>query len=128
MSGAGASGAAAPAFHGGRNIALKVPTVLYDRTVAFYRDTLLLPVLERHDASTVFAFGPVRLWVDRVTTSSQPELWLEVVTPDTAAAAAHLDAAGVVRCDGVEALPAGFDGFWVAGPGGIVHLVAGGED
>jgi catechol 2,3-dioxygenase-like lactoylglutathione lyase family enzyme len=120
--------APAPAFRGGRNIALKVPGFLYDATVAFYRDTLALPLLERHDASTVFAFGPVRLWVDRVAALSRSEVWLEVVTPDTAAAAIQLGAAGVVRCDEVEALPPGFDGFWVAGPGGTVHLVAGADD
>jgi hypothetical protein len=56
---------------------------------------------------------------------SQPELWLEVETDDSRTAARHLKAQDVVRCDDIEVLPDGFDGFWVSAPGGIIHLVAG---
>lgn len=114
-----------PNFAGGRNIALKVPAHLFEATVAFYRDTLRLPVLGDEDGSPIFAFGPVRLWVDRVPRLSQPELWLEVVADDMPAAQRHLEDQGVTRCDEVEPLPKGFPGFWIAGPGGIVHLVDG---
>jgi hypothetical protein len=36
----------------------------------------------------------------------------------------RVDAAGVVRCDRVEPLPEGFEGFWIASPASIVHLLA----
>ena len=115
---------AASGFAGGRNLALKTPTHLYDETCRFYAETLGLPVLATHEASTVFEFGAMRLWVDRVAALSQPELWLELTVEDPAAAADHLSRRGTVRCDAVETLPDGFSGFWIAGPGGIVHLVA----
>jgi hypothetical protein len=73
----------------------------------------------------VFEFGANRLWLDRVPALSQAELWLELQVNDTRKAAHHLESAGVVRCDEVEALPAGFDGFWVSSPAAVVHLVCG---
>jgi catechol 2,3-dioxygenase-like lactoylglutathione lyase family enzyme len=109
-------------FEAGRNIALKVPPHQHEATVAFYRDVLGLPAIDR-DGAVGFAFGPMQLWIDRVPAMSQAELWLEVVTDDTAAAARHLEAAGVARCDAIEPLGAGFDGFWIASPSQIVHLV-----
>jgi catechol 2,3-dioxygenase-like lactoylglutathione lyase family enzyme len=114
----------APAFSGGGNIALKAPAHLYDDTVRFYAETLGLPVVDRQADSVAFAFGAVRLWVDRAPAMTQPELRLELTVDDPWAAAAHLAERGVVRCDSVESLPAGFAGFWIAGPGGIVHLVS----
>jgi len=50
-------------------------------------------------------------------------MWLELVASDTAAAAEHLAASGVVRCNEVERLPPDLDGFWILNPAGIVHLV-----
>jgi catechol 2,3-dioxygenase-like lactoylglutathione lyase family enzyme len=112
-----------PAFRGGRNIALKVPPHQFEATVAFYRDTLGLPHLGAVGGSETFGFGEMRLWVDPVPAMSQAELWLEVETADTTAAARRLRERGVVRCDEVEPLPAGLDGFWISSPCGIVHLV-----
>jgi hypothetical protein len=54
---------------------------------------------------------------------SQAELWLEIVTNDTAEAARALADAGVVRCDDVEVLGEGLDGFWISSPCAIIHLV-----
>ena len=34
-----------------------------------------------------------------------------------------LIAAGVARCDAIEPLPQGFDGFWISSPAGIIHLI-----
>ena len=48
--------------------------------------------------------GRCSFWVDRVPGMSQAELWLEVVTEDTAAAARHLETAGIARCDAIEPL------------------------
>lgn len=110
-------------FSPGRNIAMKVPPHQYGATVTFYRDVLGFEQLQQHLPSVVFKFGDKQLWIDRVATMTQAELWLDVVTNDLEAAAAHLQAANVVRCDDVEPLPEGLRAFWIASPAGIVHLV-----
>ena len=112
-----------PKFAAGRNIAMKVPPHLHEATVRFYRDTLGLEELERQGESVGFRFGASTLWIDRVPGLSQAETWLEVVTHDLDAAAAHLAAAGVVRCDEIEPLPDGLHGFWISSPASIIHLV-----
>jgi hypothetical protein len=117
------AGSERPGFRGGRNIALKVPPHQFEATVAFYRDTLGLPHQGTVGTSETFAFGAMRLWVDPVPAMSQAELWLEVETADTGAAAAHLRERGVVRCDEIEPLPAGLDGYWISSPCDIIHLV-----
>ena len=66
----------------------------------------------------------MNLWIDRVKTVSQAELWLEVRTDNCAAASKHLEQQGVVRRDEIEQLPAGFDGFWISNPASIIHLVS----
>jgi hypothetical protein len=55
---------------------------------------------------------------------SQAEVWLKISIDDVAAAAKHLQDAGVVRCDEIEPLPEGFEGFWISNPASIVHIVA----
>lgn len=111
-------------FSGGRNIAMKVPPHRYDETVRFYRDVVGLEQIEPGNPDVSFAFGANRLWIDRVETVSQAELWLELTADDVPAAADRLEAAGVVRCDAIEELPDGFNGFWIASPADIVHLVS----
>jgi hypothetical protein len=108
---------------GGRNIAIKVPPHQFEATLRFYRDVV---GLERLDdlSGPCFAFGANRLWLDRVDGMSQAEIWLELVADDMPAAAQRLAAAGVVRCDEIERLPDGFEGFWIASPASIVHLVS----
>jgi hypothetical protein len=110
-------------FRAGSNIAMKTPPHQYDATVAFYRDVIGLDHLASYDSSEVFAFGSMRLWIDRVERMSQAEIWLELQSDFTANAAKRLEAAGVVRCDAIEPLPENFDGFWIANPAGVVHLV-----
>ena len=119
-----------PVFNAGRNIALKVPSHEYNRTVSFYRDVLGLETEESvSDAgeSVVFQFGDKRLWVDNVDSISQAEIWLEVVTDDIDAASAYLEGKDCTRRDDIEALPEGFRGFWIAGPSNIIHLVTGSD-
>jgi catechol 2,3-dioxygenase-like lactoylglutathione lyase family enzyme len=111
-------------FGGGRNIALKVPSHLHDATVRFYRDVVGLELLEKHLPAVVFRFGINQLWIDRVPGMSQAEIWLELVTDDVPAAAKHLESAGIVRCDEIEPLPEGFEGFWISSPASIIHLVS----
>ena len=110
-------------FRAGRNLAMKVPPHQFEATVAFYRDVLGLPHLSSDESSESFEFGTLRLWIDRVTTVSQAEIWLEVQCDDTEEASRALKAAGVLRCDEIEPLPQEVDGFWIANPAGIVHLV-----
>ncbi|MDH3662008.1 MAG: hypothetical protein OEU92_18595 [Alphaproteobacteria bacterium] len=112
-------------FRAGRNIAMKVPPHQFEATVRFYRDVIGLPHLEAEseEYNQCFAFGSIKLWIDRVPSLSQAEIWLEFECDDTSDAAKELEAAGVVRCDEIERLPATLDGFWITNPAGIVHLV-----
>lgn len=110
-------------FAGGKNIAMKVPPHQYDATVAFYRDILGLTQIDGPAGDSVgFEFGTNNLWIDRVPAMSQAELWLEIVTDDTAEAAEVLEKANVVRCDEIEDLGK-LDGFWVSNPAAVIHLV-----
>jgi catechol 2,3-dioxygenase-like lactoylglutathione lyase family enzyme len=111
-------------FSGSRNIAMKVPSYLYEATVQFYRDVVGLKLLERHAPLVVFEFGGNQLWIDDVPALSQAEVWLELTTTDLAAAADHLQANQVVRRDEIELLPEGFQGFWISNPCSIIHMVA----
>lgn len=115
-------------FAGGRNIAMKVPPHLWETTVQFYRDILGLKEIDNPSQSgppsVGFEFGANRLWIDRVSGVSQAELWLQLTTDDTSAAAQHLAEAGVARCDEIEPLPAEAPAFWVSSPASIVHLVS----
>lgn len=110
-------------FAAGTNIAVKVPPHQYDATVRFYRDVLGLAEEATEAGSVSFEFGPNRLWVDRAPGMSQAEVWLEILTDDLETAASKLAAAGVVRCDDIEALPVGMQAFWITSPASIVHLV-----
>src|SRR3954464_4901949 len=112
-----------PQFSGGANIAIKCPAHTYEQTVAFYRDTIGLPMIEEETDGCIFQFGPNRLWVDKVPNLSQPDIWLELETNDTDAAASFLKVNGVTRRDEVEQLREDFDGFFVASPNGMIHLV-----
>jgi hypothetical protein len=110
-------------FSAGRNIAMKLPPHLFEATLHFYRNVLGLKEITKHTPSAVFEFGSNNLWLDRVPGISQAETWLEIVTNDITAAAEHLKAAGVVRCDEIEPLPQGLQAFWVSSPASIIHLV-----
>lgn len=115
-------------FRGGRNIAMKLPPHQYEATIKFYRDTLGLEVKQTSENSHAVDYGPIRLWLDRCVKTSQAELWLDIGTNDTKAAARHLAQKDVVRCDAIEELPANFDGYWITSPAGVVHIVSGYED
>ena len=116
-----------PQFSGGANIAIKCPSHTYDQTVAFYRDTLGLPLIEEEKEGCIFQFGPNRLWIDKVPNLSQPDIWLELETNDTEAAASFLKVHGVTRRDEVEQLSEDFNGFFISAPNGVIHLVIGPE-
>jgi catechol 2,3-dioxygenase-like lactoylglutathione lyase family enzyme len=111
-------------FTGGRNIAIKVPPPVYEATVHFYRDVLGLKPLTNHLPAVGFEFGANQLWIDRVDGLSQAEIWLELASPDIPVAAEHLHQAGIVRRDEIEPLPENYEGFWIASPASIIHMVA----
>lgn len=118
-------------FAGGQNIAMKVPSNQWDKTVQFYKDVIGLKVIDHEPTtppSVCFEFGANQLWIDKVDNLSQAEIWLELVVKNTQTAAKFLESAEVVRCDEVEPLPKNFDGFWISNPASIVHLVAKKED
>lgn len=78
---------------------MKVPPDRFEATVTFYRDVIGLKPITSLEPDVVFEFGSNQLWIDRVVTVSQAEVWLELVTDDISAAEEHLEAADVVRCD-----------------------------
>src|SRR4029077_230568 len=117
-----------PHFSGGATIAIKCPSHTYEQTVAFYRDTLGLPLIEEEKDGCIFQFGPNRLWIDSVPNLSHPDVWLELETNDTEAAASFLKIHGVSRRDEVEQLREDFNGFFISAPNGVIHLVVGPEE
>jgi catechol 2,3-dioxygenase-like lactoylglutathione lyase family enzyme len=117
-----------PQFSGGANIAIKCPSHTYEQTVVFYRDTLGLPLIEEEADGCIFQFGPNRLWIDKVPNLSHPDIWLELETNDTEAAASVLKVNGIARRDEIEQLREDFDGFFVSAPNGVIHLVIGHEE
>ena len=112
-----------PKFSPGRNIAMKVPPHQYDETVRWYKDVLGFQQLQAFEPDVVLKFGDKNLWIDKVAALSQSEIWLEIITDDIAAAEKKLESENIVRCDEIEALPKGFQGFWISSPASIVHLV-----
>jgi len=108
---------------GGINIAMKVPPHQYEATLAFYRDVVGLEPFDDKAPARGFLLGPNRLWIDEAPGDSQAEVWLELFTPDHRIALGHLEENGVVRCDPIEDLGAGFRGGWVMNPANIVHMV-----
>ena len=103
-------------FKPGDNIAMKVPPHEHEATVVFYRHVLGLEELtdEISDATPRFKFGDKVLWIDRVPGISQAEIWLEICTDDPNEASGYLAQQGVIRCDQIERLPEGFNGFWIS--------------
>lgn len=113
-----------PLFSPGHNLAMKVPAAAFEATVWFYEKTLAFTVESRDTDSVRFAFGDKHLWIDRVEGLEKAEVWLDVIAQDVMAAAEHLKAHAVERCDDVETLPDGMTAFWIRNPAGVVHLVA----
>ncbi|MDQ2068782.1 hypothetical protein [Natronospira bacteriovora] len=109
-------------FCPGRNMAMKVPAHEYEATLRFYRDVLRFELLPGETPR--FRFGDKVLWIDRVETLSQAEIWLEVLTDDIEAAADYLKAEGITRRDDIEPLPEGLHAFWLSSPSNIIHLLA----
>lgn len=120
-----------PKFTPGKNIAMKVPAHEYEDTVSFYRDVLGFREISGQVPSSTesvrFDFGGKILWIDKVDSLSQAEIWLEVFTDNPADADKYLKEHGCIRRDEIEALPDDFKGFWISGPANIIHLVTKGD-
>jgi hypothetical protein len=103
----------------GKNIAIKVPEWKWAETVAFYRDRVGLSVRRESDSTVAFAFGAMTLWIDRVITQSQVDVWLELFADDPDAA---LDRLQSPQRDELEPLD-GVEGHWTSDPAGVILLV-----
>ncbi len=119
-----------PRFSGGVNIAMKVPAAKFDATLAFYRDTLGLDVVEEpnepvgmRSRSVRMEFGGSTLWLDRVDNYARAEVWLELRTDDLDAAVTHLAEHGTHPQDELEALPPGTRAHWVCNPVDVPHIL-----
>jgi len=110
-------------FKAGQNIAMKVPLHQYEQTVKFYRDIIGLPQIKDEEPQTVFKFGDKKLWIDKENHLSQSEIWLELECKNLEEAKKYLESENIIRRDDVEKLPEGFEGFWIASPGDIIHLI-----
>jgi predicted enzyme related to lactoylglutathione lyase len=116
-----------PKFEPGKNIAIKVPPHQFENTVLFYRDVLGLEELDLSPSeqyeSVTFKFGDKNLWIDKISSISHAEIWLEIKTDDIEQAAHHFKDYKVVRRDEIEPLPSDFKGFWISSPSNIIHLI-----
>ncbi len=115
-----------PKFTAGKNIAMKVPAHEFDKTVSFYRDVLGFEEIDESACNidtVTFKFGDKNLWIDKIDSISQAELWLEVVVEDLDAASNYFKQQGCKRRDEIERLPDDFKGFWISNPSNIIHLV-----
>lgn len=115
-------------FSAGKNIALKVPEHEYTKTVDFYKKILNLTEVKLDNSlkynSAKFEFGDKFLWIDKVNSISQAEIWLEINTNDIKGAEKYLAEHNCIRCDEIEKLPDDFKGFWVSSPANIIHLIS----
>ena len=115
-------------FEGGLNIAIKIPKSKYDETVAFYRDILKLQVTEKPITNPTVSrthevkFGSNIVWLDCVDNYTHAETWLELKTPDVAAATSYLASKGINTCDELEEIPE--DMHWIMDPAGSVFILS----
>ena len=114
-------------FEAGRNIAIKIPMDVYEDTLSFYRDILLMDTEEVvvTDAwiqrSTKVNFGTIVLWLDGVPSAEPSTVYLEIQTNHLELALPYLRT-NKVRMPAVpERLPP--DAHWIQDPAGTVLLL-----
>ncbi|WP_193318073.1 MULTISPECIES: VOC family protein [Streptomyces] len=121
-------------FSGGVNVAMKIPAPDWAATVAFYRDTLGLEVVDEAEGeatgtatvshTVAVRFGPTTLWLDRVPGAARSDVWLELRTPHLESAMERLARAGHQPLDSVEPFTApDTRAHWYRNPAGVVHLL-----
>ena len=116
-----------PNFYPGKNIAVKVPAHEYSAMIDFYQNVLGLETVaatspDRFESMT-FHFGDKNLWIDRVESISQAEVWLEIETDSADEAKEYLESKGCVIRNEIEPLPSTFRGFWLSSPSNTIHLI-----
>ncbi len=95
-------------------------------TVTFYKDVLGFEQLSEGGVSgsnVTFRFGDMRLWIDKADGLSQAEIWLEINTDDSQAAAEYMLRQGCSLRAGIEPLAESTNAFWVSSPSNIIHLI-----
>jgi len=113
-----------PNFEAGINIAVKIPKLKYDQTVAFYRDILKLEVQEVAIKNPTVSrthsvkFGANVIWLDCVDNYTHSETWLQLTVPNIEQATNYLNSQGVKTCDEIEELPENM--HWIMDPAGTV--------
>lgn len=114
-------------FEGGLNIAIKIPRHIYEKTVAFYRETLGLEVVEKPLENPTVSrthrvkFGHNIVWLDCVDNYTHPETWLELKTTDVKQATKYLESKGVEPRDTLEKIPDNM--HWIMDPAGTVFIL-----
>lgn len=114
-------------FEGGINIAIKIPKNKYEETVAFYRDTLKLEVVEKPIENPTVSrthqvkFGNNTVWLDCVNNYTHSEIWLELKTADVDSATEYLKSKGIETCDELEKIPENM--HWIMDPAGTVLIL-----
>lgn len=108
-----------PRIRGGDNIAIKIPTYHYERTVAFYRDVLRLPFAREELGSPGFEFGANTLWLDHVPRYARSDVWLQLQADDVDDIAGRLASQGVPLREEVEPYD-DVPGHWLSDPSGVV--------
>lgn len=91
----------------GSNIVMQVPVHLYQDTVHFYRDVLLMDIEEGDEAPVLYvgakvAFGAITLWLQPVQAAGQPLVLLEIRSDNMEAAAAYLRVNGQSGNEGLS--------------------------
>jgi hypothetical protein len=111
-------------FEPGATIAIKIPKSKYDKTVAFYKETLKSVVKEKPiDNPTVsrtheVTFGTNVIWLDCVDNYTHAETWLQLTVQNVEGAKRYLLLNGVETCDEIERLPENM--HWIQDPAGTV--------
>ncbi len=115
-----------PQFKTGKNIAIKVPPEQFEQTVFFYEDILgyqqINDSFSNECESVTFEYGDKHLWIDKVSSLSQAEIWLEIITDDIEQAVQYFENYKVVKKDEIEHLPDDFKGFWISSPSKITDV------
>lgn len=114
-------------FRAGNNIAIKIPIELYEETLHFYRDILLLETEEQqidHPSiikSTKVKFGDINLWLDAVPQKKETKIYLELNTNQMQNALDYLSTNKIqIAADEDEQSP---DIQWIKDPAGNTLLL-----
>ena len=75
-------------------------------------------------SSPAAALSSINNRIDRVSSLSQSEIWLEIRTENYYEAKAYFEEQGYTIVNEIEPLADNFKGFWLNGPSNIIHLVS----